>query len=334
MRRRRKRLWLVAMVIAFVAWRACRSQQQPTKPTGLMIYTATVAGSAHRRYEWLDLATSESGVLGYEGSIYLSYIGDRRAVWMSSAGEHRNEANGVLRIARGDRGIATHFIRDVAVASVSPDGAHAAMASRYPWGSEEELHLGHFTGSRFEPDEGLGVPFMNTKVHGWFDTRTALVSGEDDVLLRVTPGKPPATVRVVPGGHYGVASHDKTQFARTTDSGDQHQLLHITSLRDERAPERIVDLGEGFIAICKFAPGDRTLGCEVGEVYPPQLRAMLVDTKTGRITALDGSIDPIVFSPDGDQIAMGGSELSVAPIDGKTAPIPLGRAGVPIAWIR
>lgn len=154
-------------------------------------------------------------------------------------------------------------------ASVSPDGTHAAMASRYPVRPDDELYVGDFTGTRFEPDEGLGVPFTNTKVHGWFDRRTALVSGPDGVLRRVTPGKPPATVRVIPDAHLlGVASHVMTRFAWTTVSADDRWVLHIASLRDARAREQTVELGKGFLAYCAFAPGDRTLGCEVAQAMP------------------------------------------------------------------
>jgi hypothetical protein len=242
----------------------------------------------------------------------------------------------VLRVGRRDDGIVTHYIRDVAVTSIAPDGEHATLVPHYPGNREDMLQLGRLTSAGFEPGPSLGIPFMESIVFGWYDSKTLLVAGRGDKLLRVTPGKPPVEIGELAESYTGTASHDMKWFAWTRDPDeDENQELHIVSLRDVGGRERVIPLGRGFQSKCEFAPGDRTIACMVGDSYVGEVRVYAVDVATNKVTLLSKSAGPtLAFSPDGARVMLFEHEMTLVSVDGTEPRLTLGKQGAPVAWIR
>jgi hypothetical protein len=335
--RRRLAKYVLAFTIIAATWSWCRSPRsaQPAAPSGLLVYVQA-AGAGKSTWRWIDVATRATGELGYEGSSRLSYVDDRRGVWMSYA-NHLGDRfpNGALHVERQGRGIATRFVADVAVAGVSPGGHRAAMIHHYPGNQEDTLDLARAEPRGFVPGESLHVPFMESTVFGWFDESTPLIGHHGD-LLRATAGQQPVVLRYCDGSSYGDASHDMRWFAWATDPrDDEEQVLHIASLRDLRAPPREIALTAGQDSLCLFAPDDRTIACMVGDAYHGDVKTMLVDVQSGNVTQLGEHLPPtIAFSPDGRWLAIWDEHTTLVPVDGNWPPISLVDGGYPVAWLR
>jgi hypothetical protein len=330
---RRAAMWLLLLIVAWLA--LCHRRSDPDKPRGLVIFNAPVPDSVHWRWHWLDLASGASGELGYEALGEVSYVDDRTSLWMQWSGEQRNLLDGVLHVTHRGRDIDTRFVGGVSVLGVSPDGAHAAMVPHHPIGSDDVLQLARVTSSALVPEASLRVPVANMIVFGWFDATTPLV-GDGMGLWRAAPGKRPVKLLTCEGSWYGGAAHDMRWFAWSYDTAeDEHQVLQIASLSDPRARPRRIALGDGADAKCEFAPGDRTIGCMVGDAYVGAVRVLMIDVASGKITSLGDDLGTaLTFSPDGKYVMLFDDELTIVRVDGKGPRIRLGRKGAPAAWLR
>jgi hypothetical protein len=335
--RRRLAKCALALTLIAVGWSWCRSPRatRAASPSGLLVYVH-VADGGKITWRWIDVATRATGELGYAGSAQVSYVDDRHGVWMSYTHELGNRLpNGVLYVERQGPGIATRFVADVAVAGVSPDGSRAAMIHHYPGNGDDVLGLARVVPRSFLPGESLHVPFMETNVFGWFDEHTPLMGHHGD-LLRATPGKQPVVLRHCEGSWYGDASHDMRWFAWATDPlEDEQQILYIASLRNLRSPPRQIPLPAGMDSKCEFAPGDRTIACMVGDAYSGDVKTMLVDVQSGKVTQLGDHLGPsVAFSPDGRWLAIWGEHMTLVSADGKGPRIQLVDSAGPVAWLR
>jgi hypothetical protein len=335
--RRRLAKHVLALTLIAVAWSWCRSSHstEAAAPSGVLVYVhPKERGKSSCR--WIDVATRATGELDYDCSGHLSYVDERRGVWMSYTNVIGDRfPNGVLHVGRKGRGIETRFVADVAVQGVSPAGTHAAMIHHYPGNMEDVLDLAQVVPGGFVPGESLHVPFMYSNVFGWFDERTPLMARDGD-LVRATPGKQPIVVRQCEGCGEGDASHDMRWFASSTDPhDDEQQVLFIASLQDVRAPPRQIALAKGPDSRCEFAPDDRTIACMVGDGYHRDVKTMLVDVQSGKVTQLGEHLGPsFEFSPDGQWLAIWDEHMTLVPVNGKGRPISLVDGGGPIAWLR
>jgi hypothetical protein len=327
----RRSVLVVLALVAVATWRTCGGSSKKT--TGILIFSEPSPDSVHWRDAWLDLASGETGLVTHNFGSTVSYVSKRTELWIGWSGQRRHDHSGVLHIARAGRGIAERLVPNTTVVSVSPSGKVAVMYGKTPGPWEMHLVLGRVTANGFEQKETFGIERIGTHVYGWFDDRTILAS-EDERLLRVTVGMRPVVVGRADDYGEGSASHAMKLFAWSTDIDEnQQQELHIVSLTDPSAAERVIPLGRGEGGKCEFAPGDRTIACMIGEPYTGDLRQYVVDVASGTVRNLTAFGTGLTFSPDGTSLALFGAEITIVPLDG-SAPRKLGRPGAPMAWIR